>query len=385
MGRRRSARFRHLPDNLEPDPRRNATYYRYKMPDGRRVPMGKDEAAAIDAAVALNLKFRREASNLVEKALAQPKSSTRNPDFGQLLDEYEKHLRGRGLAKGTVDGKLIKLREYRERWANRTVQEFETIDISGLLKEKPHHAYGKHRVLLCDLFQFASHQGYRDDNPAARTLEKRGKAPQKERQRHTREGYCATYEAADPWLQRAMGIALYSLQRRQDLCALHVDAVDLKRGTFRVFQQKSRNYQRPVYIEIEMGPELLEVVRACVHSDVPCPYLLHRRPVRIQKRDREAKPHPFALTLDYLSKAFSAARDKAGAYNHLPLNQRPTLHELRALGIHLYREAGFEDEYIGALSGHAGKKMIDHYAKDHEERKPVFVQAGLSLTSLDPI
>ena len=379
VGRRRSARFKHLPDNLEPDPRKNATYYRYKMPDGTRVPMGKDEAAAIDAAVALNLKFRREASNLVERALAQPKSSTRNPGLEQLIGEYEKHLRSRGLAEGTLNGKLIKLREYRERWPNKTVQEFETLDISGLLKEKPHHAYGKHRVLLCDLFQFASHQGYREDNPATRTLEKPGKAPQKVRQRHTWEGYCATYEAADPWLQRAMGVALYSLQRRQDLCALHVDVVDLKRRTFRVFQQKSRNYQRPVYIEIEMGGELLEVVRACVRSDVPCPYLIHRRPDRIQKRDRDAKPHPFALTLDYLSKAFSAARDRAGAYNHLPTEQRPTLHELRAFGIHLYRQAGFDDDYIGALSGHAGKRMIDHYAKDHEEKQPVFVRAGLTL------
>lgn len=380
VGRKRSARFRHLPHNLEPNPGKNATYYyRYKMPDGRRVQMGSDEQAAIDAAVALNLRFRREAANLVDQALAQPKSPTKNPSFHQLLDEYEKHLRDRGLAEATVESKVIKLREYRERWPHRTVQEFETIDISSLLKEKPHHAYGKHRVLLCDLFQFSSHQGYRDDNPATRTLEQKGKAPQKQRQRHTWEGYRATYAAADPWLQRAMGVALYSLQRRQDLCALHIDNVDLKRRTFRVFQQKSRNYQRPVYIEIEMGPELFNVVRSCVHSDVPCPYLLHRRPVRIQKRDRKAKPHPFALSLDYLSKAFSAARDEAGAYDHLPLKQRPTLHELRAFGIHLYREAGFDDDYIGALSGHAGKQMVDHYAKDHEEQRPVIVRAGLSL------
>ncbi|KEZ75927.1 tyrosine-type recombinase/integrase, partial [Salinisphaera hydrothermalis] len=96
---------------------------------------------------------------------------------------------------------------------------------------------------------------------------------------------------------------------------------------------------------------------------------------------RKAKPHPFALTLDYLSKAFSAARDKAGAYDHLPIKQRPTLHELRAFGIHLYRAAGFDDDYIGALSGHAGKKMVDHYAKDHEENKPVIVRADLAIRS----
>lgn len=379
MGRKRSARFRHLPDNLEPNPKNDATYYRYRMPDGRRVQMGKDQAAAIDAAVALNLKFNREASSLVELALVEPRSPTRNPYLEQLIDKYEKHLRKRGLAEGTLKGKLIKLREYHGRWPNKTIQEFQTIDISDLLQQKPHHAYGKHRVLLCDLFQYACHLGYRNDNPASRTLEKQGKAPSKIRQRHTWTGYCATYDAAEPWLQRAMGLGLYSIQRRQDIIGLQRDDVDLDRGTFRVFQQKSAHYRNPIYIEIEMGHELRTVIEQCLASDVPCPYLVHRRPNRMLARDRQSKAHPFAVKLNYLSKAFSATRDRAGAYDHMPSAERPTFHELRALGIHLYLEAGYDKKYVGALSGHADERMVDHYAKDHEKKQPVIVRAGLSL------
>lgn len=379
MGRPRSARFRHLPPNLIPDPKANGTvYYRYRMPDGTREPMGKDEAKAIAAANALNVHFTK-ADDLVGNALGPKKASFRNPLLSDLIDDYDRHMRQKRLSEGTIKGKAIKLREYKRTWPDRTVQAMDTLTISRFLEGKSPHAYGKHRVLLCDLMQFACHQGYQDDNPARRTLENKGRKPKKTRRRHTWEGYCATYDAAEPWLQRAMSLALYLVQRRQDLVILHRDKVDMERGTLRVFQQKSENYQKPVYIDIEMGGELLAVVKDCIGSEVPCPYLIHRRPKRIRPEDRKAKPHPFAVTLDYLSTSFSKARDRAGAYDDMPKAARPTFHELRAFGIHLYREAGFGDEYIMALSGHAGKEMVDHYAKDHDTQ-PVLVRAGLSLT-----
>lgn len=378
VGRQRSPRFRGLPTNLHPDPKRDTIYYRYKMPDGTYQPMGRNKADAIAAANALNLHFSSPANSLFNRALST-KPTWRDPLLTTLIDDYEAHMVGQRLAAGTIKEKAIKLREYKRTWPQKTVQALATIDISEFLSEKAHHAYGKHRVLLCDLFQYACHKGYRDDNPARRTLENNGRSPKKIRQRHTWEGYQATYAAADAWLQRAMALALYSIQRRQDLVALHRDKLDLKRRTLSVFQQKSANYKNPVYIGIEMGDELLAVVQACIASDVPCPYLIHRRPGRIKTKDREAKPHPFAVLPLYLSRAFSAARDKAGAYGDMAAAERPTFHELRAFGIHLYREAGFSDEYIMALSGHAGSEMIDYYDADHADKKPVTVKAGLTL------
>lgn len=381
VGRKRSTRFRHLPDNLLPDPKGNGSvYYRYRMPDGTRAPMGKDEGKAVAAATALNLHFA-QADDLVSRVLAPSKPSFRNPLLTDVIEAYGQHLRGQRMAAATIKGKAIKLREYARTWPDKTIQTMDTLTISRFLDSKSHEAYRKHRVVLCDLLQFACHQGYIDDNPARRTLEQKGRKPQKIRKRHTWEGYQATFNAAAPWLQRAMTLALYSVQRRQDLVVLHRDKVDLERCVVSVFQQKSASYQNPVFIDIEMGDELLAVVQACIASDVPCPYLIHRRPGRIKAADRQAKPHPFAVLPLYLSRAFSAARDAAGAYDDLPKAARPTFHELRAFGIHLYREAGFSDDYIMALSGHAGKDMIDYYAKDHETRKPIIVRAGLTLKS----
>ena len=48
----------------------------------------------------------------------------------------------------------------------------------------------------------------------------------------------------------------------------------------------------------------------------------------------------------------------------------------------LYSKAGYRIEYIMALSGHATEDMLKHYADGHEKKKPVLVQAGLSLTQV---
>lgn len=376
---RRRAKFRDLPPRLEADTKANGvTYFRYRLPDGTSASLGKDRAEAVAAAAALNLRFT-QADDLVSRVLTPSGPSFRNPALTDIIEAYGTHMRGQRLAADTIKNKAIKLREYARTWPNKTIQAMDTLTISRFLDSKSHEAYRKHRVVLCDLLQFACHQGYIEDNPARRTLEQKGRKPQKLRKRHTWEGYQATYNAAAPWLQRAMTLALYSVQRRQDLVMLHRDKVDLERRTVSVFQQKSANYQNPVFINIEMGDELLAVVQACIASDVPCPYLIHRRPERIKTKDRQAKPHPFAVLPLYLSRAFSATRDAAGAYDDLPKAARPTFHELRAFGIHLYLEAGFDKQYIMALSGHAGKEMIDYYAKDHEETKPVLVRAGLTL------
>jgi len=132
-----------------------------------------------------------------------------------------------------------------------------------------------------------------------------------------------------------------------------------------------------------MGEELFGVVTAAIKSDVPCPYLIHYRPERIKDDARAAKPHPFAVTPEYLSKAYSKVRDAVGVYNHLPALERPGIHSLRALGIWMYTKAGYSDEYIMALAGHATETMKAHYTEGHERAAPVKVNAGLSLAAVD--
>jgi|SRR5690625_521575 len=212
----------------------------------------------------------------------------------------------------------------------------------------------------------------------------RRKPERRKRARHTWDGYLAIYEASPQWLKNAQDAALYSLQRRGDLVSINIESqVDIKAKTLRVLQQKSRNYDAPVYLDIAMGDELYKAVMASVWSGINCPYLVHRRPLRSTKSEREAKPHPFAVLPDYLSKAYSKVRDEVGCYNHLPKIQRPGFHSIRALGIWLYHRAGYPDDYVMALAGHATQQMKARYIEGHEKPEPVKVSAGLSLSGID--
>lgn len=57
-------------------------------------------------------------------------------------------------------------------------------------------------------------------------------------------------------------------------------------------------------------------------------------------------------------------RDECGACDDLDPAPRPTFHEIRSLGVHLYEKAGFSREYIMALSGYATEAMFERYRKD---------------------
>lgn len=384
--RSRDFKNKDLPDNVKVDTKKSTgvSYFYYVFPDGTRGPLGTDRAKAREAALALNMKLT-ESGDLVARVLGRQHAAVSSPDnplLPELVDQFEKHwLTPRKLSDRTKEELRYKLRAYKAEWPSRTVKSFTTLDIATFLNERPNNAYVKHRKLLIDLFGFACHQGFRPDNPAMVTMKK--EEADKVRQRHTWEGFQKIRAAAPEWLQRAMDLALLTLQRRSDLTGLHrTKHLNLEANTITIIQEKTRNYAKPVFIEIVMGQELRAVVDACLRSDIPCPYLIHTRPYRMSQKIKDAKPHPFAVTPEHLTKQFAHCRDLSGAYDHLEPEQRPTLHEIRALGIWLYEKAGYPAEYIMALSGHAGEAMFQHYKEGHEAPKPVRVSAGLSLAEI---
>jgi len=59
--------------------------------------------------------------------------------------------------------------------------------------------------------------------------------------------------------------------------------------------------------------------------------------------------------------------------------ERPTFHEIRALGAWLYEKQGFDRSgYVQQLMAHADEKMTEHYQSGHEQ-KWVRVRAELDL------
>lgn len=367
--------------NIKANKKGDKVYYYYQMPDGSLAPLEHgNESASIEAAHALN-RVLRPSGSIVDRVLSRP--ATRNPLVVDVLDQFEREwLPAQNYSEQTLKIRVQKINAYRREWPHKKLADLDTFTIAQYLRQFSPESARHHRNVLEPFFRFAASEGYETRRPMA-DIERR-KVTGRKRSRHTWDGYEAIYKAAPQWLKNACDAALYSLQRRADLVAISVDDhIDLKSKTIRILQQKSRTYDKPVHIDIGMGTELYKAVMASVWSGIACPYLIHCRPRRSTQQTRDAKLHPFAVTPDYLSKAYSKIRDKVGCYNHLPKIERPGFHSIRALGIWLYTKAGYPDEYIMALAGHATSKMKDHYTEGHEKIAPVRVNADLSLSKVD--
>ncbi len=366
-------------------------FYYYRMPDGSLEPLGSDKQVAIEAANALTTAVR-SSGTLIKRVLDiaanpdKPRYNPKNPPMSQVIDEYlygplkDELDRGRISAR-TYQEKQYLLVAYAEAFGKKTCQSMTTFDLAQILKGKSGHVQQKHAPLMKRLFRYAISEGYRETNPANELQPKEAEA--RVRQRHTWEGFQKVRAAAPVWLQRTMDIALYSLQRRGDLVLMHIDSVNQDERAVQVLQQKTRNYAKPVYIEIKAGDALWSSLRAAIKSDVPCPYLVHCRPKRITPKTRAAKLHPFAVLPGYLSKQFTKARDESAAYAHLKPAERPTFHDIRALGILMYFKAGYPVEYIMALAGHAKSSTTELYIDGHEEVKPIAVNADLNMDQVN--
>jgi len=351
-----------------------AVYYHYLLPNGRTRALGREKAAALEAAAVLNEQLARRPDLIAKiRATIEPQLIVAdNPPLEWVITEYqEKRLAHRKLSEGSRKVIGYKLEEYKRAWQDRRIQSITTLDISTFQDARTAHAQKKHRHLLSEVFQFACHQGFRRDNPVAVTLEPI--VPPRRRTRHTVEALDVMRAKAPDYLVRAIDLALHSLQRRGDLVRLANTAADMERNTLRVLQAKTRNYPRPVFIEIDMHPELADAVRACLAAPIACPYLLRYLPQRLLPKKLQTKEHHCALTDAFLSHEFARIRDEvAGVYAELPKEERPSFHDLRALGIKQVTER-YGKAYAMALAGHADERMWQHYIDGHEPPKPVRV------------
>lgn len=363
-----------LPPHTETNTVNGITYYRYVMPDGTRHSLGKDKKEAVDAALILNAELSRNpsiADRILKKQHELAQQNNLVPPMSYVIEQYQKRLAQKKYAQSTRENHRYMLNEYLSKWADRRANELTVLDVAALLNTKPAHSYIKHRIMLIDLCAFMTHQGWATENVAAKTMD--AIVPSKLRQRHTLDALMFIRGISPDYLQRAIDLALHSVQRRADLVNLKRTAINLPNNTMTVLQEKSRNYANPVYIEVDMHPELQQAVLACVSSPLAfqCPYLLHYRPYAITKQTKE-KPHHLAMTGDFLSKEFAKYRDLSNVYEDLEIGQRPSFHDIRALGIKLITDK-YSQAYAMALAGHADERMWKHYLDGHEERKPVKV------------
>lgn len=373
--RPRTLQNRKLPPNLYP----NGKYWRYRNPiTGLMTSINRPLEEAIKLAKAANAKL----SPLMvdDGALLTLLTGDRLPTVSNLLQRFEKEwLKDKGYAARTLDEIKFKLERYRQDLGDRLIGQLDVLAMADYLDGFSNNAYTKHRGLWVQIFAFAVAKGLAERNNAELTLVK--KEEEKKRQRHTLEGLKTIIDAATtpPWLKRAIRLALASLQRREDIVTWLKTAVDMEKNTLTVSPGKTQGYDNPIHLKITMGAALREVVGECLRSPVVSPYLIHYQPKARRREQIEAKDHWTSVTPDYLTKQFTKARDAAHAYDHVVPLERPTFHEIRALGSWLYEQQKFPEEYVQALLGHADAKMTRHYQEGHEEKEIEYLEVGADL------
>jgi integrase len=160
-----------------------------------------------------------------------------------------------------------------------------------------------------------------------------------------------------------MDLALVSLQRRGDICALTYDQI--QEGRLIIIQEKTEKHGVRARLSIEYSSQLEAIIKASRSDKVASPFVLHKRPARITRSVK--KTHWTQILPDYLSKQFGDARDSVDKFKTMPAHLKPTFHEIRALGGWLYLEQGHSKEYINLLMGHTKMAMTDHYTDRHME------------------
>ena len=373
--RPRTLKNRKLPPNLYP----NGKYFRYRNPiTGLMTSINRPLEEAIKLAHAANLKVA--ALVVDDGALLTLLTGDRLPTVSNLLQRFnDEWLADKGYAARTLEEIKFKLERYRQDLGDRLIGQMDVLAMAEYLDQFSNNAYTKHRGLWVQIFAFAVAKGLAERNCAELTLVK--KEAEKKRQRHTLEGLQTIIGAATtpPWLKRAIRLALASLQRREDIVTWLKSAVDMDKNTLTVSPGKTQGYDNPVHLRITMGAALREVVGECLRSPLVSPYLIHYKPKARRREQIDAKDHWTSVTPDYLTKEFSKARDAAHAYDHVPAGERPTFHEIRALGAWLYEQQNFPQEYIQALLGHADEKMTKHYQEGHGDKTIDYVEVSAEL------
>lgn len=366
---------RKLPPNLYP----NGKYWRYRNPiTGVMTSINRPLDEAIKLARAANLKLA--ALVVDDGALLNLLTGDRLPTVKNLLKRFANEwLKDKGYAPRTLEEIEFKIERYRLDLGERLIGQMDVLAMAEYLDNFSNNAYTKHRGLWVQIFAFAVAKGLAERNNAELTLVK--KEAEKKRQRHTLEGLMKIVDAdtTPPWLKRAIRLALASLQRREDIVTWLKTAADMEKNTLTVSPGKTQGYDNPIHLKITMGAALREVVGECLRSPIASPYLIHYKPRSRRREQIEAKDHWTSVTPDYLTKEFSKARDAAHAYDYVAAGERPTFHEIRALGAWLYEQQKFPQEYIQALLGHADEKMTRHYQEGHDEKKIEYVEVGAEL------
>lgn len=337
------------PDNLYP----NRDGYKYRHPVTRKETwMGKDKAKAFAAAKKLNALLTPNADLAArvltpEKTVSDAITVFRTEDVPgrnwapKTAENYESVINRIDKGIGTRDLETLSVKDCAEF--------FRTVTDSPRSRQQ-------FRLVLGWILACAVEEGWMESNPALVTRKIRH---ERQRGRLTLDMYNAIWEQAQAWLRNAMDLSLLTLLRREDCCMARFTDWDGK--MLRIIPAKTDD---TTLVKLEIAGDELGALIARCRDDVLSPFVIHRLPekARPQHMRAEDRSHHTQVLPEQLTRAFKDARDAAGITG----KNAPTFHEIRSLGGALLRQAGWTEEQVQALMGHASVSMTKHYLEGHD-------------------
>ena len=187
----------------------------------------------------------------------------------------------------------------------------------------------------------------------------------------TLEQFYAIRSESPDWMKNAMDIGLLTLQRRSDILNMRFD--NIKNDSIYVIQQKTKKHDTG-YLKIGISPQLSMVINRC-RGNIPSPFLIHHRPTR-GRRQVNQKEHWTQIATNTFTRTFAQARKATGLFEGWVKGTQPSFHEIRALGIKLYKDQNIDPQ---GLAGHASAQMTSNYDSGHDEIRWIEVEASLTL------
>lgn len=264
MGGRLTNARRNWPRGLYKRVVRGRAYYFYRGSGAPKdVHLGTDLVVAKHAVGTLNARRAEEPVQAALRKLERTRSTVaEHVNWYKNRLEQKRSLRGKPLGDQTLYEYNRILGDIAERLSpSKAVADVDRRAIADILESLPGWTSNRYRSLLRDLFRHAVARGLRDDSPAELTIAKDVSVV---RQRLTYEAFSQILENSSPWMQRALNLALWSLQREGDLVLLRADD-HWREGRLRLAQSKVQRHGTG-RLAIKPGPHLLAAILACLNS-----------------------------------------------------------------------------------------------------------------------
>ncbi len=375
--RPRKREYRHLPEYLIFDKDRGV--YKFTLITGKKKNLGKDRAMAIAIAREYNLRMRPFNAPSVELLI---RDSGGIAGEAKPFAEHVDHIMARAIenerpSQNTLDDWSNDAFRVKEFFVSMPACDIELEHVNAYINH--YHADSSANVqnrkvsFLKKLFSYAVDESLMFDNPATR--KKMRRTEEKKRQRLSLDNFKAIRRAAEPWLRTAMDLALQTTHARLEVSRIRYSISEPKDGvcgcvwlaqpengvygTLYIHRQKVQKKEAS-HVAIPIGEELKRIIDES-RDNVASPFVVHRIPERQVKRSKEVS-HPTQVAPDYLSRSFSAMRDKLHLCDKLAMDERPTFHEIRALAAHLFDQQGIDPQ--GRMA-HSDAKSTKIYTQNH--------------------